>query len=55
MNEDRIREIFAEEMEKGGDKWFAARIRDKTDNSLGGTAAIAAMIRIVKEITNGNR
>lgn len=49
MDEKRIREIFAEECIRNGMTMLAARILDGTDNSHGGTAALAAMRRIVKE------
>lgn len=49
MDEKRIREIFTEECIRNSMTVLAACILDGTDNSHGGTAALAAMRRIVKE------
>ena len=46
MNKEQIREILAQEMERGGEKRLAAAIREGSDNSIGGTAALAACIRV---------
>lgn len=43
---ERLREILAQEMDRNGEKNLAAMIRSGTDNSSGGTAALAAMTRI---------
>jgi len=48
MDEQRIREIFAEELDKEQCRGIAERVRGGYDNSPAGTAAIRAMKRIVE-------
>lgn len=49
MNTRRIREIFAEELDRNSESRLAEMVRMGSDNSHGGTAAIAAMQRVKDE------
>ena len=53
-NDQHIRNIFAEELEKVGETNLATMIRNGTDNSHGGQAAISAIKRLITEIKNNN-
>jgi hypothetical protein len=45
MDKIKLREIFAEELEKEGERPLAAMVRGGHDNSRGGVAALRAMER----------
>lgn len=47
--ERRAREVFAKELERVGGEVLARHIRDRSDNSQAGEAAIRAMLRFRKE------
>lgn len=49
MNVERMRVIFAEELERYGEPGFARLVRSGWDNSHGGAAALAAMQRVHEE------
>jgi hypothetical protein len=55
MNIQRMQDIFAEELERYGhaELVLAGRVRDGSDNSHGGGAAIAAMRRVAMEVAAG--
>ncbi len=49
MNSQILRNIFAGELEAEGESSLAARVRDGTDNSRGGMAALRAMEKVVAQ------
>lgn len=53
-SEDRMRSIFAEELERFGERGLADAVRAGRDNSHGGAAALAAMKRAVEEAVDGS-
>lgn len=44
--------LLADEIERGGDGALAGRIRDGSDNSIGGRAALRAMEHLVKHLAS---
>jgi hypothetical protein len=51
MNQQRLRDIFAEELEKNGEIGLARMVRLGYDNSMGGIAAMRALRRVADEMT----
>jgi len=50
MKEQRIRDLFADELGLFGEHSLAARVRNGSDNSFAGQAAVAAMKKIAREV-----
>lgn len=47
MSDASLRELFAAQLEKNNEPGLASRVRDGSDNSHGGIAALAAMTAAV--------
>ena len=46
-----LRDILAEQFDRVGESALATRVRDGSDNSKGGEAAIAAMVKLAEQMS----